>query len=297
MLKPARAGETVFTVLNSAGMALLSLAFLYPILNTAAVSLSSGAAVLRGGVTWFPIGFTLQAYRKIAGSALLWRSIFNSVFTAFAGCALSLIMVSIAAYPLAFAEFYGKKLYTALLLFTLWFSGGVVPCFLTISSLGLIDTLWALIINSLLNAYHVVIARVYFQSIPKSIVESARIEGAHDYAVLFRIIIPLAKPALATIGLWIIVEHWNDYLYPLIFLSSRNNYTLQLALKEIVLYSESSLYGLSAAVSGAAGAEIADLGPQVRNAALAVSMLPMLVMYPFIQRFFVSSLMLGSVKE
>jgi putative aldouronate transport system permease protein len=289
-------GEKLFSVINVVIMALLIVAFLYPIVNMAAISMSGDVPVLRAEVTVFPIGFNTQAYNKIIANAMLWRSILNSLFVAFVGCGLSLIMVSIAAYPLAFAEFYGKKLYTVFILFTMWFSGGIIPTFMTIRNLNLIDSLWALIVNSLLSAYHVVIARSYFQSIPKSMVESARIDGANDYGILFRIIMPLSKPVLATIALWIIVGHWNDYLNALIFLSSRDNYTLQLVLKEIVLYSESSLYGLSVAVTGGGGS-VSDLGPQVRNAALVVSMIPMVVIYPFVQRYFVSGIMLGAVKE
>ncbi|MDR2417429.1 MAG: carbohydrate ABC transporter permease [Treponema sp.] len=289
-------GEKLFSVINIVIMTLLIVIFLYPIINMAAISMSGDVPVLRAEVTVFPIGFNTQAYNKIIANAMLWRSILNSLFVAFVGCGLSLIMVSVAAYPLAFADFYGKKLYTILILFTMWFSGGIIPTFMTIRNLGLIDSLWALIVNSLLSAYHVVIARSYFQSIPKSMVESARIDGSNDYGILFKIIMPLSKPVLATIALWIIVGHWNDYLNPLIFLSNRDNYTLQLVLKEIVLYSESSLYGLSIAVTGGSGS-ISDLGPQVRNAALVVSMIPMIIIYPFVQRYFVSGIMLGAVKE
>ena len=289
--------EKLFSRINIVIMTLLIAVFLYPIINMAAISMSGDVAVLRAEVTVFPIGFNTQAYNKIIANAMLWRSILNSLFVAFVGCGLSLVMVSVAAYPLAFADFYGKQLYTVLILFTMWFSGGIIPTFMTVRNLGLIDSLWALIVNSLLSAYHVIIARSYFQSIPKSMVESARIDGANDYGILFKIIMPLSKPVLATIALWIIVGHWNDYLNPLIFLSSRDNYTLQLVLKEIVLYSESSLYGLSAAVTGGSGGSVSDLGPQVRNAALVVSMIPMIVIYPFVQRYFVSGIMLGAVKE
>jgi putative aldouronate transport system permease protein len=277
-------------------MVLLTFAFLYPLLNMAAISLSSDVPVLRSEVTIYPIEFTAAPYGKIIANAMLWRSILNSVFVAFAGCVLSLIMVSIAAYPLAFAEFWGKKVYTMLIIFTMWFQGGIIPTFMTIRNLGLHNSLWSLIVNGLLTAYYVVIARSYFQSIPVSLVESARIDGAGDYRILFRIIFPLSKPALATIALWIIVGHWNDYLNPLIFLADRNKYTLQLVLKEIVLNSESSLYGLSAAASSNFTG-VADLGPQVRNAALVISMIPMLIFYPFVQRYFVSGIMLGAVKQ
>ncbi|MDR2104069.1 MAG: carbohydrate ABC transporter permease [Treponema sp.] len=288
--------EKIFNGINCTIMVLLLIAFLYPLLNMAAISLSSDVPVLRSEVTVYPIGFTTAPYTKIIANATLWRSVFNSLFVAFAGCALSLVMVSIAAYPLAFANFWGKKAYTMLIIFTMWFQGGIIPTFMTIRNLGLHNNLWALIVNGLLTAYYVVIARSYFQSIPMSMVESARIDGAHDYRILFNIIIPLSKPVLATIALWIIVGHWNDYLNPLIFLGDRNKYTLQLVLKEIVLNSESSLYGLSAAASSNFSG-VADLGPQVRNAALVVSMIPMIIFYPFVQKYFVSGIMLGAIKE
>ena len=136
-------------------------------------------------------------------------------------CVLSLMATCIAAYPLAFAEFYGKKIYTMVIMFTMWFNAGVVPMFLTIRALGVYDTLWALILNTLISAYNVVIIRSYFTSIPYSVVESARIDGANDYQILIRLIIPLSKPVLATVALWIIVGHWNDYMTPLILISSK----------------------------------------------------------------------------
>jgi putative aldouronate transport system permease protein len=289
-------GERIFNVINYFIMFLLLIAFLYPLLNMAAISLSSDVPVLRSEITVYPIGFTTTPYAKIMANATLWRSILNSLFVAFVGCALSLVMVSVAAYPLAFADFWGKKVYTMLLIFTMWFQGGIIPTFMTIRSLGLHNSLWSLIVNGLLTAYYVVIARSYFQSIPMSMVESARIDGAHDYRILFNIIMPLSKPVLATIALWIIVGHWNEYLNPLIFLADRNKYTLQLVLKEIVFNTENSLYGLSAAVSSNY-AGVAELGPQMRNAALVVSMIPMIIFYPFVQKYFVSGIMLGAVKE
>jgi putative aldouronate transport system permease protein len=289
-------GEKVFSAVNYTLMFILLIAFLYPLLNMAAISLSSDVPVLRAEVTFYPKNFTLSPYNKIIANTQLWRSIMNSVFVAFVGCICSLVMISIAAYPLAFADFYGKKVYTGLIIFTIWFSGGIIPTFMTIRNLGLHNSLWALIVNSLMSGYYIVIARSYFQSIPISMVESARIDGANDYSILFRIIIPLSKPVLATLALWVIVGHWNDYLQPLIFLADRNKYTLQLVLKELVLSYEQSLYGLSAA-SSSNFSGVADLGPQVRNAALVVSMIPMVIFYPFVQRYFVTGIMLGAVKE
>ena len=201
----------------------------------------------------------------------------------------------IAAYPLAFAEFYGKKVYTMVIMFTMWFNAGVVPMFLTIRALGVYDTLWALILNTLISAYNVVIIRSYFSSIPYSVVESARIDGANDYQILIRLIIPLSKPVLATVALWIIVGHWNDYMTPLILISSKKNKTLQLVLKELVLNAETSTSNL-ASVNSSNNTGVAALSTQIRNGVLVVSMVPMIAIYPFLQKFFVSGVMLGSVK-
>lgn len=288
-------GEKIADGILLAVMILLLCFFLYPLLNMFSISLSDEYAVLRADVTFFPIGFNPQAYTLIFQSEDLWRSIGNSVFVAGVGCLYSLVGLCLAAYPLAFGEFYGKKVYSFLILFTMWFQGGIIPQFLTIQELHLHDTLWALILNGLISAYNVVIVKSYFQSIPISIVESARIDGANDFRILFQLIIPLSKPVLATVALWIIVGHWNDYLNPLMFLSTRKNYTLQLVLKELVLNAESSIHNVSAVSTTATGGAAA-LGQQTRNAVLVVSMIPMVILYPFVQRYFVSGIMLGSVK-
>lgn len=289
-------GEKAFNVCNLILMALLLVFLLYPVLNVLAISMSSETEVMAANVTFYPIGFNPQAYTTIFKDSELWRSVFNSVFVAFGGCAISLVALCIAAYPLAFGNFYGKKLYSIIIMFTMWFQGGIIPLFLTVQNLGLYDTLWALILNGLISAYNVVIIRSYFNSIPYSVVESARIDGANDFRILFRLIVPLSKPVLATVALWVIVGHWNDYMNPLILISSTENQTLQLKLKSLVLAAESSTSNLSTLSQSTDHKGVAALSTQVKNAVLVVSMVPMIVIYPFIQRFFVSGVMLGSVK-
>ena len=285
-------GEKIADAILNVVMILLLCFFLYPLLNMISISLSDEFAVLRADVTFYPIGFNPQAYDLILQSEDLWRSIYNSTFVALVGCVCSLIGLSLAAYPLAFAQFYGKRLYNLLILFTMWFQGGIIPLFLTMQSLGLYNSLWSLILNLMLSAYNVVIVRSYFSGLPVSIVESARIDGANGFIILFRLIIPLSKPVLATVALWVIVGHWNDYLNPLMFLSDRQNYTLQLILKELVLNAESSIHNISVATSGStAGA--AALGQQTRNAVLVVAMIPMVILYPFVQRYFVGGVTFG----
>lgn len=287
-------GEKVFNTVNVILMLIMLALFLYPLLNMVSISISSDAHVLRGDVTFYPKGFSVIAYDLIFSNRIIWKSIFNSFFVAGVGCLISMVSLCVAAYPLAFGDFFGKKFYHLFILFTMWFSGGIIPTFMTIRWLGLINSLWSLIINAMIVAYYVVIVRSYFVSIPRSIVESAYMDGANDYVILFRLIMPLAKPVLATVALWVIVDHWNDYLNPLLFISSREQYPLQLVLKEVVLESQSSMYGLSAAMTTDNG--VAAIGQQTRNAVLVVSMVPMIVIYPFLQKYFVSGIMLGAVK-
>lgn len=288
-------GDKVADVILNVCMFIMLCFFLYPLLNVFSISLSNEYAVLRADVTFYPIGFNPQAYDLIFKNRDLWHSFGNSIFVAGAGCVLSLVALCIAAYPLAFGDFYGKKAYSLFILFTMWFNGGIIPQFLTIRELGLYNTHWALILNMLLSAYNIVIVRSYFQSIPLEIVESARIDGANDFRILFQLIIPLSKPVLATVAMWIIVGHWNDYLNPLMFLSDRENYTLQMILKELVLNAESSIHNISMTGSKQTSGAVA-LGQQTRNAVLVVAMVPMLIVFPFVQRYFVSGVMLGSVK-
>ncbi len=289
-------GEKIFGVCNTIFMLFLLVFLLYPVLNVVAISVSNETQVMAANVTFYPIGFNPQAYTTIFKDADLWRSIGNTVFVSGVGCVLSLVALCIAAYPLAFAHFYGKKIYTLLIMFTMWFQGGIVPLFLTMQGLGLYDSLWALIFNGLISAYNVVIIRSYFTSIPMSVIESARIDGANDFRILFRLVIPLSKPVLATVALWVIVGHWNDYMNPLILISSRANQTLQLQLKSLVLAAESSTSNLATLSKSEAMKGVAALNTQIKNGVLVVSMVPMIVIYPFIQRFFVSGVMLGSVK-
>lgn len=287
-------GERIFNACNLGLMILLLLVFLYPFLNLISISLSGNSQVLRGEVTFYPKNVSLVAYEKVFANKALWSSFFNSATIAVMGCVCSVIALCVTAYPLAFSNFYGKRLYNFLILFTMWFSGGMIPTFLTIKQLNLLDSKWALVLNSLVSAYNVIIVRSYFAGIPLSLVESSRIDGANDLRILFRVVIPLSKPVVATVALWIIVGHWNDYFYPLMFMTKFENKTLQMVLKDIVLQANASMYDVSTANS--ADGAVAAVSEQVRNAVLFVSMLPMLALYPLLQRYFVSGIMLGAVK-
>ena len=287
-------GEKIFDGFNLILMIVLCMVFLYPVLNVLAVSLSGSGPILRGEVSFFPRDFNTSGYANILTNTNIWRAYGNTIFVASVGAILGLSMTCLAAYPMAFGKFYGKKIYTFMILFTMWFGGGLIPTYLVMSRLGLINTHWVLIFNFLISPFNVIILRSFFQSIPDALIESAKLDGANDLVCMIKIVLPLSKPALATIGLWIIVAHWNDFMGPLMYLTERSMLTLQVVLNEIVLQASGSLHGVESAVQAGDGS--ITVPQQVQNAVIFVSLIPMLAIYPFLQKYFVKGIMIGSVK-
>ena len=294
-LKPS-IGKRIFHGMNALILVAFCMTILYPFLNLISVSFSDTYAVLRSEVTFYPIGFTIDAYRQVILNPNIIRSYLNTIFVAAVGCCLSLVFTSMAAYPMAFSDFIGKKAYNIFITVTLWFSGGIIPSFLVVKSLGLVDSLFSLILSALIGAFNVIILHSFFANIPSSMAESARIDGANDFTILFRIVVPLSKAALSTIALWVIVAHWNNYMAPLMYLRSHDKYTLQMVLRDIVLASEGNIYSIESGSSSIEGG-VTAISDQVKNAVLMFSMVPMLIIYPFIQKYFVTGVTLGAVKE
>lgn len=289
-MKRITRGEKIFQVFLVGFMVLACIAFIYPVLNIFAISFSGNFPIMRGEVTFYPKDFTTIGYKGVLENTRIYRAYANTIFVSAVGCVLGLAMTGIAAYPMAFGNFYGKKFYSVFVVVTLWFQAGLIPSYLVIQKLGLLDNLWALIFNALCGAYNVIVLRSFFASIPESVIESARIDGANDLIIFYRFVVPMSKAAFATIALWIIVGHWNDFFAPLMYLRKMENFTLQIVLRDIVITSNMASYELG-------GAEGASAIPQqVQNAVIVVSMVPMLILYPFLQRYFVKGVMLGSVK-
>ncbi len=284
--------EKVFIILNTFAMLLFSLVILYPVLNVIAVSLSTDQYVYAGAVSVYPLGFKTDAYAKVLSSYSIWTSFGNSVFVSGMGALFTVFFTSLAAYPMACVKFHGKKLYTFMIMLTMWFGGGMVPTFLVMSNLGLVNSLWSLIILSLLGAYNIVVLRSAFHAIPVSLLESASLDGANDFRILFQIVIPLSKATLATIALWSLVGHWNEFTNPVIYLRDYSQYTLQVLLRDVVLSTKGEMLGIYT------DDDVRHLIPeQITNATIVVAMIPMLIIYPFLQRYFVKGTMIGSVKE
>ncbi|MDO4296088.1 MAG: carbohydrate ABC transporter permease, partial [bacterium] len=243
---------------------------LYPILNILAISLSGDGYVLRNEVRLLPKGFTLKAYGDVLQNKEILRAFANSIYITAVGGVLSVVATFVAAYPIACCEFHGKKLYNIFVLIPMWFQGGMIPAYLCIQKLHLLNSYWSLILAALISSYHVLILTSFLRGIPKELLESARMDGAGEFQVMLWIVAPLTKAAFATIGLWVIAAHWNAFFAPLLYISESSKYTLQQVLREIVLEANAARLDIGTARPGQASVNLAD---QIRYAVLLVSML------------------------
>ena len=278
-------------------LTILAVTIIYPFINMLAISLSDTSAVRSGSITLLPqifrngkyrVGATWEAYKLVASNKAIYLGYFNTIKICLITCVLSLLLTSFAAYPMAFSNIKLKKFYTQFIVVTMWFSSGTVPNYMVIKQLHLIDSHWSLILCTVLSAYNIIIMRGFFYGIPKSIVESAKLDGANDFVILFRMILPNSGPILATIGLWIVVGQWNQYQNPLLYIESPEKRVLQQVLATVVNSASSADFDI-----GGSNLSI----EQVRNAALMFTMLPIIVAFPFFQKFLISGTMTGAVKE
>lgn len=286
-------GQTVARILNVLLMLFVCFATLYPFLHIIAVSLSGRFPVARGEVTFYPKSITLNAYQKILESKALFRSYANTVIVVVVGTILSVFFISLAAYPLSKKKLPGNRLITFLLTITLWFSAGMIPQFFVVQRLGLYDSLWSLILTPLVSAYYVIVMRNFFENIPSSLEESARLDGCTDIGILFRIVYPLSMPVLSTVALWVAVAHWNSFFEPLLYLKSRQKYTIQLALRDIILANSANEYNLDV---DPMIHEFEVVTESVQYATIIAATLPILVVYPFLQKYFMKGVLVGAIK-
>ncbi|MDL2233793.1 carbohydrate ABC transporter permease [Ruminococcaceae bacterium OttesenSCG-928-L11] len=288
-------GGAVFDVCNHIFLALLSLTMLYPFLNELMKSFSNNDAVLAGQVGLWPKGFHTRGYELVFQNPLFASSLRNTVFITLVGTALTVVLVLLTAFPLSRKGLPGRKFIFLYFLFTMLFSGGMIPTFLTIRNLGLIDSLWALILPGAMNVYNMILAKSYMEQLPESVVEAARIDGCHDVGVLWRIIVPMAKPVIAVVALFSAVSFWNTYMSGILYINSTSNYPLQVYVRQMVygdrnVLDEMVRSSIDAQYSSEFGSEV------VKSAVLITTMLPIIVVYPFLQKYFTSGITLGAVK-
>lgn len=291
MLRRTR-GEKVFSVFNVLILLAISFITLYPMLYVIFASISDPVRLIQArGVLLYPLGFTGMAYKLVLANRSIFTGYMNTLFLLVVGTSCNVAITAIAAYVLSRQNFYWKRLFNFMIVFTMLFSGGLIPLYLTVQRLKLLDSRWSLILPTLLTAYNLMIMRTSFASIPYSLEESAKIDGASDITVLCRIILPLSKAIIAVMVLFYGVNHWNGWFNASIYLDTRSKYPLQLILREILISNDTGSMGNEL---GANDQEM--IAENIKYATIVVTTLPIMCVYPFIQKYFVTGVMIGSVK-
>lgn len=281
-----------FHIVNYTLMIVLSAATLYPFLFLISSSLSALDMTL-GGFSLLPREFTFDNYQKVANNPMIFSGYMMTISRTILGTALSLLFTMALAWPLAKKSFPHRNFWTSLIVFTMFFSGGLIPTYLLVRQLGLVDSIWALVLPELISAYNFVIVRNYMQSLPASLEESAKIDGANDLVIFFRIVLPICKPIIATIALWVAVWHWNAWFDSMIYMTKAGSEVIQLVMRRIVLEGSDQLTQMMAEAQRNGGI-IAPEG--LKAATIMVTTLPILIVYPFLQKYFVKGVMMGSLK-
>lgn len=283
-------GDKIFRFINYIILSLIGVICLFPFLNVLAKSLSSEGFVVSGQVWLWPRGFNVKAYKYILTNNSFWRSMKNSLYVTVAGTTLNTMLTLFVAYAVSRKHLVGRGGILFLYIFTMMFSGGMIPTYLVVKQFHLLNKLEALFIPGLVSAFNLTLMRNYFATIPDSLEESARIDGASNLRILFRIMIPLALPSIATISLFVMVGYWNDYLNPLIYITSTSKRTLQVFLRGVVNAAKDvNMNDFDA---------LTELSLEtIRGATVFAATLPILLVYPFLQRYFVAGATVGAVKQ
>lgn len=288
-------GEMLFDGLNVALMFFMMLITLYPFLNVLAVSMSDYSEYVNHPTMFYPRKFDFSAYKLMLHNPLLLSSYKNTLFIAIIGTAVNMALTLLTAYPLSKKYLRGNRIIMVMILFSMMFGGGMIPNYLLVKKLGLLNSLWALILPGAMSAYNMILMRTFLETIPDSLEESARMDGASDLTVLIRIILPLSMPAMAAIALFYAVSNWNIFFSAVIYTSERSKWTLQLLLREIILDSAQAAQEASGSAAPENGGMVNT--QNIKTAAIIVTVLPILMVYPFLQKYFVKGIMLGAVKQ
>ncbi|WP_438351191.1 carbohydrate ABC transporter permease [Paenibacillus sp. FA6] len=284
-------GEHIFDSLNVLMMLFVIAISFYPMLYVFNSSISDPDQLLRSrSLMLLPEGFQLEAYKSVFNNPKIYKGYINTLIYVVAGTSVNLLMTSLAAYGLSRMDLMGRKTLMKLITFTMFFGGGMIPTFLMIQNLGLVDTRLAMIIPGAISTFYFLIMKTSFESIPMSLIESAKLDGANDFLILFRIVLPLSKPILAVMMLYYAVDHWNDYVGPMLYLRNQELYPIQIIMRDILISSSTESMGAGADTGFA-------IGENIKYATIIISTLPIMVVYPFIQRFFVQGALIGAVKQ
>ncbi|MEK3883735.1 carbohydrate ABC transporter permease [Paenibacillus sp. PL2-23] len=284
-------GEKSFDVFNIVILSLIAVVMIFPFIYITAMSFSDEKTIAQGGLILFPKGWSLEAYKYIFSTDTLMRSLYNSILITLGGTLVNLIMTSLMAYPLSKGYLKGRKTIIMFVVFTILFSGGLIPTFLIVKWTGLLDSMWSVIIPTSISAFYLIILKNFFQQIPDGLEESAKIDGANDMVILLRIVLPLSLPAMATFALFYAVSHWNMYFQAIMYINDNTKWPIQVVLRQIVILSQSSIGDNSSL------ADEVILPPQsIKMAVIVFATVPIMLVYPFLQKHFAKGVLLGSVK-
>jgi len=285
--------DRFFVVLVYIAISIIFLAVLYPLIYVLSASASSPDAVAAGRVLLLPVELSGEAYRLVFEDRNILLGFRNSLIYTLIGTIINMLFTTLLAFPLSRKELPGRNVITFFITFTMFFSGGLIPKYLIVEKMGMVDTLWAMVIPNAISTFNMIIMRTYFQSsIPEELQESAYLDGCNNFRFLWSIVLPLSTPILAVLVLYYGVAHWNSYFNALIYLRSSRLINIQLVLRNILMANQISTGGTDAAAFG----ERAMIGVTVKYAAIVVSSVPVLVLYPFIQKYFVKGIMVGALK-
>lgn len=286
--------DVIFDTVTTILLLLVFVIVAYPLFFVLIASVSDPYKVLNGEVMLFPKGFNLDAYKRIFQDNTIWRGYWNTILYTVVGTALNVALTMTLAFPLSRKYFSGRKVITAILLITMYFSGGMIPTYLLVKSMGLRDTFWVMIFLGSVSAYNVIIARTFLESnISGELEEAAAIDGCSKGRFFFSMVLPLSKAIIAVLVLYYAVAHWNDYMKGLLYLDSAERYPLQLVIRSILIQTQ---------MVANDAADIADIDARMKLAeamkygVIIVSCVPTLILYPFVQKHFVKGVMIGSVK-
>ena len=288
--------DKIFDIVNLFVMLVLLVVFVWPLWFVVIASFSDPNEVWMGNVVLWPKGFTLISYETLLEYKRIWVGYGNTLFYTVVGTLVNLVMTVCGAYPLSRKDFMPRHFFMFLFMLTMYFGGGLIPTYLVVSGLGLVDTRWAMIIPGAVSIYNIIITRTYFMnSIPASLQEAATLDGANSFQYLMRVVLPLSKPIIAVIGLYYAVGHWNDFYTALIYLYNEDLMPLQSFLRDMLMSTKMTLNNLSGLDTATVELKT-HLAQTLKYSVIIVSTVPVLCIYPFIQKYFVKGVMVGSVK-
>lgn len=287
-------GERVFNVFNIFFMIIVMLVTLYPLIHVLFASISDGTELMKHqGILLHPLGLNLEAYKLVFRNPMIAQGYMNTLTIVVGGVTINILMTAIAAYFVSRKNVMWSKALMIMIIITMYFNGGLIPNYFNIKQLGLYDTLWSLILPTAISTFNLIIMRTAFMAVPDSLEESARLDGANHFVILFRIILPLTMPTVAVLILYYAVGHWNAWFNAMIYLRTTTKFPLQLVLRGILIQNDATAM---TSISGVDSGDQLAIAETIRFATIIVATVPILCVYPFLQRYFVKGVMVGAVK-